>query len=642
MGVPVYIERSRSGNGAHTWIFFSEPVPAKLARQLGTIILTKASLSGNNFDLKSYDRFFPNQDYLPKGGLGNLIALSLQKDPREMGNSVFIDSNSKPITDQWEYLSNIIGLNYEDITEIISTYVSNVSSVNFFESDEEEAIEAELGINIDDDEFTDCFNDRIDIVLDDKININTKNMPSKLIIALRRLATFANPDFFKLQRMRFSTWNTPKYIFCGEYFSHVLRLPRALLNNIESVLEKAGANIKIQDKRLNFGKMDLKFHGKLNDDQKSAVKEILNHEYGVLVAPTGSGKMIIAINIIAERKVPTLILVHRKQILTQWKKQIHEFLAIDKKDVGIIGSGKNKSTGIIDISMIQTIAKSDNVDLIKTKYAQVIIDECHHIPAVSFEMVLTEFPIRYCLGLTATPKRKDGHHPILYMQSGQICYEMREEISKEISRKVIFKETNFKMPEEYGEQPQIHEIWNELIIDRERLNLIVNDILENFEKKRHLLILSERKDHLYFLIDILKDKEQYIKFEFVLFTGDMSKKKRMQNLQIIKDCSDKNIPYCIFSTGSLIGEGFDLPELDTLFLAMPISFKGRVIQYAGRLHRNFQGKDEIIIYDYVDSSSGLTISMFKKRIIAYRKMGYKLISTKNAKIKKWIYKTSYT
>jgi len=292
--------------------------------------------------------------------------------------------------------------------------------------------------------------------------------------------------------------------------------------------------------------------------------------------------------------------------------------------------------------MLQTLAKLENIDILKKKYAQVIIDECHHIPAVSFEMVLTEFPIRYCLGLTATPKRKDGHHPILYMQSGPICYEMREEISKEIRRKVIFRETTFKMPEEYAEQPPIHEIWNELIIDKERLNLIIYDILENLKKNRHLLILSERKDHLFFLIDILKEKGKYLKFEFVLFTGDMSKKKRMKNLQIIKDCGDKNIPYCIFSTGSLIGEGFDMPELDTLFLAMPISFKGRVIQYAGRLHRNLQGKEEVIIYDYVDSSSGLTISMFKKRIIAYRKMGYKLISNENAKINKWIYKISYS
>ena len=301
--------------------------------------------------------------------------------------------------------------------KILATVSSNVTEIDLYESEDLRIKEAESGLNIDFDELNDIFQEKVMLHLGAMINIDISHFPVRLILALRRIATFANPEFFKNQKMRFSTWNIPKYISCTELVNNVLRIPRALLENCEEILQKAGAKIVIVDKRNSLSKINISFKGKLKDNQKLPIKEILKFNYGILVAPPGSGKTIMAINLITIRKVPTLILVHRKQLLKQWKEQLQSFTDLDKKDIGTIGGGKNNPTGVVDIAMLQTLSKSNKIDDFLDVYEQIVIDECHHIPAPSFDAVLSKLPIRFSLGLTATPYRKDGHHPILYMLS---------------------------------------------------------------------------------------------------------------------------------------------------------------------------------------------------------------------------------
>lgn len=635
LSVPVYLERSRSGNGAHAWIFFAENISAKQARQLGSIILARAMLNQHTLTLESYDRFFPNQDYLPKGGFGNLIALPLQGIPRNKGNTVFVNDSFIPFENQWEYLSGIVKLSQNEVDNITATFSNNYDISNTHITEDTDITNAEVTINVDSNDLTDCYRNRVDIIINSTIEIDIKGMPSILVTALKRMVTFANPKYFELQKLRFSTWNTPKYIFCGEYEASKLRLPKGTLENVIEVFNKAGSIVSIQDNRFVKELINLNFQGVLKPEQEIAVNEILKNDYGVLVAPTGSGKTVIACKIISQREKSTLILVHRKQLVEQWQNQLTNFLGISKKKIGTIGGGKKKITGHVDIAMIQTLLKmEDELYSISNLYEQIIIDECHHIPAVTFESVLNKFSNRYCLGLTATPYRKDGHQPILYMQCGSICYEIKENEVSNVIRKVIIKTTTFRLPPESGQQPAIHEIWNHLAEDKDRLQLIAVDILSLLNEKRFILTLSERKDHLINIIKALKEISGNT-FNLFLLTGDAGKKKRKQILKAVQNCIIQDIPFCIFSTGSLIGEGFDLPALNTLILAMPISFKGRIIQYAGRIHREHKMKQDVLIYDYLDTSTGLTISMFQKRVRTYKKMGYEIDVVNNPKILKY-------
>jgi superfamily II DNA or RNA helicase len=633
MGIEIYIERSRSGNGAHAWLFFSEPIKARLARQVGSIIIAKASMQRHNLSLESYDRFFPSQDTLPKGGFGNLIALPLQKIPRQNGNSIFIDDLFQPYENQWEFLSKCRRLSLNDVNYILREFFFEFCNSSPIKNDD--VLIAEQTINVKRKDIEGCYDGIVKIEIGATLSIDIENLPSKLITSLKKSATFANPKFFELQKLRFSTWRTPRYIFCGEIQANYLVLPRGTVEECMEIIKDAGAKAEIKDSRLKPGKVNIHFSGELNLRQTIAVTAMVNHENGVLVAPTGSGKTVMACKIIAERKVPALILVHRKQLIEQWKNHLKKFLNMDEEDIGVFGSNKKSLKGKIDISMLQTLSKKKDFDEIASNYGHIIMDECHHIPAFSFESVLKKFPAIYFLGLTATPYRKDGHQPIIYMQCGPIRYELSDKNVNKTDRRVIIRETSFLMPQEYGDQPQIHEIWDHLIIDRDRLNLVANDVIESLKQDRFPLILSDRKDHLFLLYDTIKRLTGDFGINGLIFIGTMSEKSRKKAFEKIQESLNHKKPVFILSTGSLIGEGFDLPELDTLMLAMPISFKGRLVQYAGRLHQNSSNKEDIIIYDYLDTHIGLTISMFKKRVPAYKKMGYEIQSTDNPKINKW-------
>lgn len=636
LGIDAVIEISRSGEGAHAWIFFDSPIDASLARRLGTVVMTQALYVSGSFNLSSYDRFFPNQDYLPAGGFGNLIALPLQLESRKVNRTLFVDNDLKPYNDQWGYLAGIRRLSKNDVISILDRVSESKEQLELAESVESDIKNAETDIDPVADYFIkSLYNADVEVRHSSMIIIDAEKIPAKILSSLRRIATFANPKFFELQRMRFSTWNTPRYICSAEYDGKDIKLPRGTLDSCIEIFEQNGAAIKLNDLRPSTELVEFTLKGTLTPIQEKAVSEVTKHDYGVLVSPPGTGKTVMGCAIIAARSVPTLILVHRKQLAEQWKERLLEFIDIDKKSIGMLGTGRKKIRGIIDIAMLQTVSRKEDIKDLLGAYGQIIIDECHHIPAVSFEAVMKDIPARYITGLTATPYRKDGLQAILYMQCGPIRYEIEEIADPALGRNVIVRETSFSIENDSENKP-IYEIWDELVNDTERLNLIASDVISVIEKGKFPLILSERKEHLYKLKEAIESLSTDTGIKSFLFEGDTGKKARAAALVEINDMLAKGEKPYILSTGSLIGEGFDMPQLDTLFLAMPISFKGRIIQYAGRLHRPYKEKDKVFIYDYCDSNIGLTVSMFKKRLSAYRKIGYEVKTTGNPKIDKWI------
>ncbi|MCK9409854.1 MAG: DEAD/DEAH box helicase [Bacteroidetes bacterium] len=639
LGIELYIERSRSGNGAHLWIFFAEPIPASSARQLGSLILTHALAQHHLLGFESYDRFFPNQDTLPKGGFGNLIALPLQRECRKKGNSVFLDETLEPFDDQWEFLSTIKLLSGSEVKELLFRHLPVIYSLPIDETMDAALLAAESTLQYDSKIDKTIFSGEISFELSLHLSISIANIPSALISAFKRTATFANPKFFELQRLRFSTWNTPRYICCASLSEDgkSIVLPRGLLEQCSAAALKYGATVSINDHRKIYPHISVAFSGTLTPQQDQACKELLAAESGVLVAAPGSGKTVLGCAVITNRQVPTLILVHRKQLADQWKAQLLQFTDLKKKQIGLFDVNGKRRKGIVDIGMIQTVSKVKDRDFILSDYGLIIIDECHHVPAVSFESVINKISARYFLGLTATPYRKDGLEKIIHMQCGPIRYTMSEDVGQSlIERSVVVRETNFTVSDDDSQQPALHHIWEQLVHDTTRLSLVAHDVTDALKEGRFPLILSDRRDHLELL---LAEINKFVRADGetgFLLTSDMGKKKRLHTLSTVIEMRRLGQQPFLLSTGSLIGEGFDLPGLCTLFLAMPLSFKGRLIQYAGRLHRESKGKTDVRIYDYVDTSLGLGVTMFRKRVTTYRKMGYRLDIPPESKVSRLI------
>ena len=632
-GIEAYIEISKSGNGAHAWVFFEEPIFARKARQLGTLILVRASTLSKKIKLNSHDRFFPNQDIMPNGGFGNLIALPLQREARNQGNTLFVDENLSPIKDQWELLSKVRVLSVNEVDRILEKNITNNLS---FDGDNFELKVTEKALDSIQKKLELLEYDApISIRLGEQAFIDITDLPDTLISAFRRTATFANPEFYKRQRMRFSTWDTPRFICCSDNLGTEMSIPRGRLDDCLKIAHDVGSSVNIFDEREKHKRIKIKFTGELRSDQKKAIKEISKYDTGVLVAPPGVGKTVLGCHIISKRKTPTLILVHRKPLMEQWIERIKEFTDIDPKEIGSFGGSKKKPKGKIDVAMIQTLSKLEDSEELLNSYGQIIVDECHHIPAVSFEAVLKKIPAKYFLGLTATPYRKDGHESIIHMQLGPVRYEMEDYGAKELDKKVFIRETNFEFSETLEKRLEIHEIWSEIVNNERRTALIAEDISKELNDNRFPLIISERKEHLSRISSSLKSQSINAK-EFIL-VGEMGKKQKREILESIDDHIKNKKQFYILSTGSFIGEGFDLPILDTLFITMPVSFKGRMIQYAGRIHRPYEDKKEVRIYDYFDSNNGLTINMFKKRVPVYKSMEYEIISKETQKADRYIY-----
>ena len=619
MGISVAIERSRSGNGGHAWIFFARPVPAVLARRLGTLIVARASSFHQGMKLSTYDRFFPNQDTCPKGGFGNLIALPLQQEPRKSGHTLFLDENFEPVSDQWAYLATLPKIDLAELQRLLETSCSHEKDSEPTESVSLNFDEAALNV-IPQSVRRGDFKGMLKLLRKSQITIPLADLPTSLGAALKRLGTIANPLFYEKQRLRFPTINIPRFIFCGEEHDDKLVLPRGTLHDIEKLVSKAGGKVEIIDKRPAPATADLSFIGTLTAIQNAAVDAILGHEDGALVAPPGAGKTVMACAAIARRRTPTLILVHRKQLLDQWSDRLQKFLGLSKDEIHILGKARYPDAPVA-LGMFPTLARSEFPEAPLAKYGHVIIDECHHVPAASFEAAMKRCTARYILGLTATPNRKDGLQKILFLQCGPIRHRIDLDHSEEQSRTVVVREFSLRLPAEKDRLP-IHQIWEHLIQSGERNRAIASDVASVLEEHRFCALLSDRKEHLNTLEFLLREK--WPEESIYRIDGSTNQKLRTATLANLRSKAVEGRPFALLATASLLGEGFDMPELDTLFLAMPISFKGRLIQYAGRLHRFSEKKKSVRIYDYVEPDHPLTAQMYRKRTAAYREMGYSI------------------
>jgi len=625
LGIEVAMERSRSGKGGHAWIFFAEPIPARLARSLGTLIIAKCSERNIRLSLESYDRFFPTQDFLPKGGFGNLIALPLQKVPRESGNSCFIDETFDVIQDQWAYLSSVRRLLKNEVDLLLKEFLpkSNFKRPDAFEDvawiTDNEILEKTSVVQEHDTSLEDK---DIEITFGPLLSIPVDGLPTKVIARLKKTSSFANPEFYKKQRMRMQTYPHPRFIFSGELRPDHLLLPRGVLDKVTKILQEAGASVVIRDERIGKKRLKVEFDGTLTAIQEKAIKKVKETDIGILMAPPGAGKTVMACKLISERKVSTLVLVHRQPLLEQWKERISSFLKIPIKEIGTLSGSKKKMTGMVDVGMLQTISNLEDLSEIIEKYSQIIIDECHHIPAQTFEAIMKQLPARYVLGLSATPYRKDGLEKIMFLQCGPIRHEILPSEVSSLPKKVSIHETSLIFPDELGRQPPYHVLIHHLVQNEARNILITSKVTEVLNQNRFPLLVSDRKDHLELLEQLIKKSNPEV--ELVVLEGTLTNKQRKSALTKIHDLRAGNKKVMIMATSSLIGEGFDLPALDTLIFATPLSFEGRVIQYAGRIHRESVNKSSAKIIDFVDSYGAMFLKMYRGRVATYRKMGYKV------------------
>jgi len=623
LGVPVAVERSRSGNGAHAWFFFSEPVMASVARTMGCYLITETMSRRHQLDMESYDRLFPSQDTMPRGGFGNLIALPLQGEPRKEGNSVFVDEAFVPYADQWGFLASLERLNSHDVQRISDKAVRQGQVIGLRLPSDDDEVQApwerspsgRLPVK----QVKGKLPPQVTAVLAQRNFVEKKGLPSALLNRIKRLAAFQNPEFYKKQKMRLSTHLTPRVITCFEELPEYVALPRGCVDPLRALLTEYGIGLALDDKRQNGVPTEFSFKGALTDVQQQTVEELLRHEVGIFVAPPGSGKTVVGAWLTAVRECSTLVLVHRKPLLDQWIAQLSRFLDLPPKAIGTIGSGKGKATGILDVAMMQSLVRRHEVADLVADYGQVIIDECHHLPAVSFERVLAEVKARYVVGLTATPYRRDGHQPIIHLQCGPTrvsLHRRHDSMDDAFTRCLILRETGFTVAES-DSPPAIQELYLRLASDRERNRLILDDIRQSLAEGRSPILLTERKDHLEFFTGELRDSVKHL----IVLQGGMGVKQRrkvMEHLASIPDDEER----LILATGRYIGEGFDDARLDTLFLALPFSWKGMLVQYAGRLHRLHPGKEEVRVYDYVDGEVPMLAKMHEKRMRGFRALGY--------------------
>jgi superfamily II DNA or RNA helicase len=617
LGLEPTIERSRSGNGAHVWVFFANSVAATDARRLGFCILTETMARGATLSVASYDRLFPSQDVLPRGGFGNLIALPLQREGRQLGNTEFLDEALEPHRDQWSFLASVPKIAPGRLAELIAD--SGADSVLAVRTaTERPELPWRPSRTLADRLRGSPMPDRVAATLAERLYIDRTRLPPALVDATRRLATFPNPMFMELQGMRMSVARTPRVIACFEELGQHLALPRGCLDDLRALLAEFDIAIDLDDQRIDGEPLAIDFVGNLNASQRQAADAMLAHEAGVLCAPPGWGKTVLATSLIASRGLSTLVLVHRKPLVEQWVERLSEFLGIPSKTIGRIGGGRRRATGKIDVAMVQTLARGETDDYAR-RYGHIVIDECHHVAAVSIERVLAAIPARYITGLTATPYRRDGHQPIIGMQCGAIRHVVDAAATQQhhaLDLRVVRRDTSFN-PDVLPRDSSIQEIYSALAADDDRLELVLSDARRLLSEGRTPMILTERHEHLDRLACLLDGDVPNL----VVLHGGVQEKARRAALQHLSDlpCHE---PRLVLATGRYIGEGFDDPRLDTLLLTMPIAWKGTVVQYAGRLHRAHPAKRDALVYDYVDDAVPVLRRMYAKRLRAYKKMGY--------------------
>ena len=623
-GVPAALERSRSGNGAHVWFFFAEPLAASLARRLGAHLLTEAMERNPDIGFRSYDRFFPSQDTMPQGGFGNLIALPLQGGPRESGHSVFLDGDFKPWPDQWAFLSGLRRLTGAEAGVIVEEAGRRGRIVGLslpLDDEDEEPWTAPPSRRRPLPAIAGTLPEHIGAVLADQIYIPREGLPPGLVNRFVRLAAFQNPAFYAAQAMRRSTFGTPRVVACAEILSHHIALPRGCLAAMEHLLQELGVGLELRDERFAGRPVETTFLGELTPEQAAAADALFKHDTGVLAATTAFGKTVVAASLLAARGANTLVLVHRRQLMDQWIARLGAFLDLPASAIGRIGGGRRKLTGVVDVAVIQSLVRGDEVDDIVADYGHLIVDECHHLSAVSFEKVARRAKLKYVLGLSATVTRQDGHHPIVFMQCGPVRFRASAKAQarqRPFAHRALLRPTAFRLPEDIAEErPPIQQVYSALAEDEARNDLIFDDVLNALEAGRSPLVLTARKDHAHRLAERLGRFARNVLF----LRGGMGAKQRRSVMQRLEETPDAE-ERILVATGRYIGEGFDDARLDTLFLAMPVAWRGTLAQYVGRLHRLHPAKREVLVYDYVDEAVPALRRMTEKRIRGYRSLGY--------------------
>jgi len=580
------IEISKSGNGIHIWLFFEELERAVNVRKLGDIIITKAMDISTGINMASYDRMFPTQDFVAPDALGNLVALPLHFGSRQENKTVFVESETlHPFLDQWHTLRNVHKISKKFLELSLKTYI--VRDIN-----QETLMPWEVK-----QEVSIVFPNSVKSVLHDALYIEKLGLSKALCNTLQRFASFSNPAFYVLQSLRKSIYTTPRIISLYEENEQYIIIPRGLTNKIKAYFQENGTSMTIEDKRLAQKIKKPKFQLALRKEQKKACKDVLKNDYGLLIAPPGFGKTAIASAVIAKRAVNTLILVNKTVLLEQWVHRLSEYFDVDVKSLGQLGKGKKRITSHIDIATLHSLR--NRPELIEN-YSQIIVDEVHHIPAVSFEVPLKRFKGKYVLGLSATPKRKDGMHPIMVMQCGEIVYEQKSTNTQK--HELITIETSFDTF-----QDSFVLMLSEILEDEVRNKQIISEIEKL--KHRNILLLSERIEHLNMLYHYLDAK----KIKSLLLHGGLSPKVQREAL------ADVEKHTIILSTSAYVGEGIDFPHLDTIMFTMPISYVGRMVQYLGRIGRRGQ---KCLAIDFVDVQVPMLKASFSKRLKGYKKMGY--------------------
>lgn len=628
LDLPVVLERSRSGEGGHLWWFFTEAVPAVLARKLGAHLLTETMERRPEIGLRSYDRFFPNQDTLPQGGFGNLIALPLQKAARDAGNSVFVNERFEPHEDQWAFLAGIERITPKRLEAIVTAAEGRgrIVGVRLASADEDDpepwmAPPSRRRETLPTGEMPAA----IEMVLGDQLYLPKAGMGPSLRNALLRMAAFQNPEFYRAQAMRLPTYDKPRIVACAEDHPLHLALPRGCFEEALGLLESLRVDVSVRDERCHGRHLAVEFGGTLRDEQQQAGAAMLAHETGVLAATTAFGKTVLAAWLIAQRGVNTLILVHRQQLLEQWVERLSQFLGIAPKAIGRWGGGRKKLTGNIDVALIQSVIRKDVVQDLVGDYGHLVVDECHHLSARSFELVARRAKARYVTGLSATVTRKDGHHPIIFMQCGPVRYKVdarRQAAARPFSHEVWVRSTGF-LPE--GEpaadkRVEFQRLCDALMRADFRNRMICAEVVEAVRAGRSPVVLTERTEHLQLLAELLGAELPHV----ITLQGGMGRKALLAALERVREIPPEQ-GRVLLATGRFLGEGFDDARLDTLFLTMPVSWHGTIAQYVGRLHRLHDGKLSVRVYDYADLEVQMLARMFNKRCAGYEAVGYTIL-----------------
>ena len=628
LSLPAALERSRSGNGGHVWLFFQEAIAAGLARKLGSHVLTETMERRPELGFGSYDRLFPNQDTLPKGGFGNLIALPLQKQARQLGNTVFLDQQFEPFEDQWSLLASMGKIGRVQVETLVreAENKGRVVGVPMAAADEE-----------DDRPWTappsrryqpsilEPLPESLELILADQIYIARENLPPALRNRLLRLAAFQNPEFYRAQSMRLPTYGKPRIIHCAEEHPLHFALPRGCLDEAKRILHELKIKTIIRDERYVGHLLNVSFLGVLRPEQQEPAEAMLRHDTGVLAATTAFGKTVLAAWLIAQRQVNTLILVHRRQLMDQWIERLSEFLGVPAKTIGCLGSGRKKLTGMLDVALVQSLVHKSTVDDRIGDYGHLVVDECHHLSARSFELVARRSKARFVTGLSATLARKDGHHPIIFMQCGPVRYRVdakKQAAARPFTHRVFVRPTGFRTATDPEEdfRFEFHRLCEELRDNDARNEMICADVLAAVKEGRSPLLLTERIEHVMCLARRLSDEIPHV----ITLQGRMGRKDLEGTLNSLTKIPD-HVGRVILATGRYIGEGFDDSRLDTLFLTLPVSWRGTIAQYVGRLHRLHGGKREVRVYDYADLDIPMLARMFDRRCRGYESLGYTIL-----------------